>query len=167
MAVKTWVWVVGASVALVVVAFLALIGAGAYALVRQVQVADADPFKADRAFTEARDRFPEQKPLVEFEDEGWDSPRYNHDQNTGDHPPLEHMQVLVYNAREQRLTRLSIPFWLLRLGKDRTRIKVSPNQGQLDLDRLDLTVQDLERHGPGLIVDHTDPEGTRVLIWVQ
>jgi hypothetical protein len=35
----------------------------------------------------------------------------------------------------------------------------------MDLEDLRLTVEDLERYGPTLIVDHKAPDGDRVLVW--
>jgi hypothetical protein len=37
----------------------------------------------------------------------------------------------------------------------------------MDLEDLKLTVDDLERFGPILIVDHTGRDGDRVLVWTQ
>jgi len=37
----------------------------------------------------------------------------------------------------------------------------------MDLEDLKLTVEDLERLGPTLIVDHTMRNGERVLVWSQ
>jgi hypothetical protein len=33
--------------------------------------------------------------------------------------------------------------------------------------RLNLTADDLERRGPGLILDHKEASGERVLVWAQ
>ena len=41
------------------------------------------------------------------------------------------------------------------------------NGGQLELEDLKLTVEDLERFGPTLIVDHKSTGGERVLVWSQ
>ena len=35
----------------------------------------------------------------------------------------------------------------------------------MDLEDLRLSVEDLERYGPALIVDHKGKDGTRVLVW--
>ena len=37
----------------------------------------------------------------------------------------------------------------------------------MDLEDLKLTVEDLERFGPTLIVDHRSTSGERVLVWSQ
>ena len=39
------------------------------------------------------------------------------------------------------------------------------NGNRMDLEDLRLTVEDLERYGPSLIVDHLAPDGDRILVW--
>ena len=48
--------------------------------------------------------------------------------------------------------RVSIPFWLLRMKMGESAIDLNGNR--FDLEDLKLTVEDLERFGPTLIVDH-------------
>jgi hypothetical protein len=40
-------------------------------------------------------------------------------------------------------------------------------RGDLDLEDMKLTVEDLERYGPTLILDHKERGGDRVLVWSQ
>jgi len=61
--------------------------------------------------------------------------------------------------------RVEIPFWILRLKTRGTLVDVG--SGNIDLQKLRLTVDDLERFGPTLIVDHQDMNGSRVLLWSQ
>jgi hypothetical protein len=60
---------------------------------------------------------------------------------------------------------MDIPFWLLRLKMRGTRFDFGGNN--VDLAKLRITVEDLERYGPTLILDHKEPDGSRVLIWSQ
>jgi hypothetical protein len=60
---------------------------------------------------------------------------------------------------------VTLPFWLLRLKNRHASIDF--NGKQMDLEDLKLTVADLERYGPTLIIDQTSPDGTRVLVWSQ
>ena len=41
------------------------------------------------------------------------------------------------------------------------------NGRQMDLEDLKLTVEDLERFGPTLIVEQKSADGSRVLVWSQ
>jgi hypothetical protein len=45
--------------------------------------------------------------------------------------------------------------------------RIDFNGRRMDLDDLKLSVEDLERYGPTLIVDHTSEDGERVLVWSQ
>jgi hypothetical protein len=110
-----------------------------------------------------RDRFASQKPLIELDEDG-DFLRANTDRPAGDRRP-ESLNVMAVNPRDGRIVKVSIPFWLLRL-KAHGRIMVD-GRGNIDLEELHLTVEDLERYGPTLILDHKNEEGERVLVWSQ
>ena len=45
------------------------------------------------------------------------------------------------------------------------QIRIGVGTGDLNLRDLNLTVEDLERFGPTLILDHTGSKGERVLVW--
>ena len=64
------------------------------------------------------------------------------------------------------MVRVTIPFWLLRLKVGGTTIDLNRG-GKMDLEDLKLSVEDLERFGPTLIVDHSSRDGERVLVWSQ
>jgi hypothetical protein len=72
---------------------------------------------------------------------------------------------MAYDPGEKHVVRVNVPFWVLRLKMRGTRIDVGGND--VDLAKLRLTVEDLERFGPTLILDQKDGEGARVLIWSQ
>jgi hypothetical protein len=46
-------------------------------------------------------------------------------------------------------------------------IKISSNDETGEAMKLKITVEDLERRGPGLILDHKEASGERVLVWAQ
>ena len=76
----------------------------------------------------------------------------------------QYLWVLVFDYRDERLVKISLPFWLLRMG--RRKIDFGNDQG-FDLDRLNLDVKELERIGPAMVLDHRATSGERVLIWTQ
>ena len=63
------------------------------------------------------------------------------------------MRVLVYDAHEGRLVHVDLPFWLLRLVPSGRMSKVSGAGSEFSFESGHITVDDLERHGPGLILD--------------
>lgn len=64
---------------------------------------------------------------------------------------LQTLHALVYDPAASKLVRANIPFWLLRFSP-RGRINL-PAGVRLDSGSAHFTVKDLERHGPGLILD--------------
>jgi hypothetical protein len=76
----------------------------------------------------------------------------------------EQLYVLAFDPDDERIVKVTIPFWLLRL---KPRGTVDFNGGKLELEDLKLSVEDLERFGPTLIVDHKATSGERVLVWSQ
>lgn len=70
--------------------------------------------------------------------------------------------VLVWDQDERKIVRLSLPFWLLRLSPRGVDIDVN----KVDLRKLRLSVDDLERAGPGPLFVREDAE-SRVLVWTE
>ena len=81
-------------------------------------------------------------------------------------PSPESMHVMVWDPKEGRIVRVALPFWLLRLS-NRGSIHFSSERTNLSFEHLDLTVDDLAKYGPALVVDQEMPSGERVLIWTQ
>jgi hypothetical protein len=71
---------------------------------------------------------------------------------------------MAWDADDERIIRISVPFWLLRMGGQ--RIDVNDGQG-FDLKDLHLDVRDLERIGPVLVFDYRSASGERVLVWTK
>jgi hypothetical protein len=80
---------------------------------------------------------------------------------------LETLRVLAYDIHAEKLVRVSIPFWLLRLAPTRHVSFLSDTGIDFDSDRVRLTLDDLERRGPGLILDQADHRGSQVLVWTE
>lgn len=163
--VKTWVWVVIAIVALGILGIVAMAGVGLYFFTRHIETKDASPATAARDFEEVKGTFAGQKPLIELDARG-NFLRSNADRPS---PPNvrapEALHVLAYDPDDGRTVRISFPFWLLRMKMGGTSIDFGGNN--MDLEDLKISVEDLERFGPALIVDHASPSGERVLVWSQ
>ena len=163
--VRTWVWVVVGVVVVGILGIVAMAAASLYYVSRHVDTKAVSPAMASREFDEVRARFASQKPLIELDDRG-DLVRTNPDrpaQKTT--KALEQINVLAFDPDEGRIVRVSIPFWLLRLKVGGTTIDL--NHGRIDLEDLKMSVEDLERYGPTLIIDHSSRRGERVLVWSQ
>ncbi|MFQ5669105.1 MAG: hypothetical protein ACE5HD_01140 [Acidobacteriota bacterium] len=83
---------------------------------------------------------------------------------------LRTLHLLVWQPDSGRLLRIAFPFWFVRAKMTR-----SLNLGTLasalarDWKHLDLRVteDDLERRGPGLVLDQTRADGARILLWTE
>jgi hypothetical protein len=169
MAVKTWVWVVVALVGVVILGLIALVGAGAYFVAREFDARPASKATAQQQFEEARARFGDAKPVIEIDEEGRAIKTHiNPDQPPAPKSP-DVMVVMAWDPDEERVVRVRLPFWLLRLGShgEGGQIRLGSGGSRIDFERLHVSIGDLERLGPALILDHTSRRGERVLIWTQ
>lgn len=163
--VKTWVWVVVAIVVIGILGVIAMAGVGFYFFSQHVNTKVVSSASAAREFADISARFTGQKPLIELDDQGH-LLRANTDRAApAKAEPLEALHVLAYNPDDGRIVRISLPFWLLRMKMHGTTIDLDGNR--MDLEDLKLTVEDLERYGPTLVVDHKARNGERVLVWSQ
>ncbi len=163
--VKTWMWVVAAVVIVGILGLIATAGAGIYFFSNHIETSRESPAAAARAFDDVSSRFAAGKPLIELDTHG----RYlrsNTDRPTpADVKRPETLRVMAFEPDDGRVVRISIPFWLLRFKVRSGAINFSGNRVQLE--DLKLTVEDLERYGPALVVDHRSPSGERVVVWTE
>ena len=61
------------------------------------------------------------------------------------------------NPDRQRLVKVSLPFWVLKFGKQ----KIDIMEGGFDFQRLQLDVNELQRVGPILLFDYRSNGGER------
>ena len=164
---KTWISVLIASVIIVGILAAAAIGGTAFFIYRHVNTEFTKTENADQQFKEARARFAGQQPLIEF-DRG-DEPRLHREVIPASPSTvrLDTLRVLVYDTRARKLVNVSIPFWLLRLAPSNHFSFLNDNGVDFDSDRMHVTLEDIERRGPGLILDQTDRRGSLVLVWTE
>ncbi len=164
MARRTWIWVVLGVVIALTVGCLALLGTGVYFVSRTVDVSAAGPEAAAREFEAVRERFAGQAPLFQIEAGGRVSAEEFRRRAASYSGPLPAaLHVLVWNDREARLIRFNIPFWILRFSpRGRSSLRVD----DFELDRLDVSPEEIEQAGPALVLDHEE-SGARVIVWTE
>jgi hypothetical protein len=161
--IKTWVWVIASVVVIGIIGLVAMAGIGFYFVSQHIETKRATPATAAREFESVKAGFTGQKPLIELDSRG-DFRKAHTDRpvpayvNTPDH-----LHILAFDPSDGRIVRFSLPFWLLRMKTGDATIDLNGNR--MDLEDLRLSVDDLERFGPALIVDHQAPDGERVLVW--
>jgi hypothetical protein len=145
---------VAATLGLAVFAFLAS---------NAVTVERADESDAARRFLAARAAFGSALPMLEVEPSGRVVRRPSPPREGAGH--LERFRILVYQAQQRRLVQADAPFWFVSIKGPALQYAVRDTG--VDLDRLGVTAADLQRHGPGPILDETRQNGDRVLVWVE
>jgi hypothetical protein len=117
---------------------------------------------AESAFDEVRERYRDKVPLLEMD--GTVVSRRNPPANDTPRTSLTTLHVLAWDSREEQLARFELPFWLVRLKE--APIRFGTYATGLDDLRVSLTAGDIERYGPGIIID-VQRRGERAMIWVE
>lgn len=166
---KTWISIVVAVVIILGLLALTVVGGTAFFIYRHVDATFTSEMTAEQEFAAARARFEGQRPLIEIRRDT-DEPILHRDllkDAKMPEKPLESLRVLAYDDNAGKLVRVSIPFWLLRLFPSKNLSFLSGEGIDLDTHRIRLTMDDLERRGPGLLLDQKDRRGSHVLVWTE
>jgi hypothetical protein len=161
--VKPWVWIVVGVVVFGILGVIAMAAAGLWFVKSHIDIRTTTTAAVTSDFQSIRARFPNQKPLIELDEHGG-FVHANTDRPAGAQRP-ERLNFMAYDPRDDRVVRMDLPFWLLRLKMRGNRIDLG--NSNVDFAKLRITVEDLERFGPTLILDQKDLNGSRVLIWSQ
>jgi hypothetical protein len=164
---RRWVPIVFGVLILIGFLVIGVIVAGVVLFQQSVQTMTSSEADAEREFTIVRDKYSSRAPLLEMNN---GVPRY-----TGGTAPaasaqpvtLETLNVMVWDPREEELTRIALPFWLLRMKSD--PIRLSAYASGMDDDGVSLRPEDIERYGAGIVLDMTTttPTRARILVWTQ
>jgi hypothetical protein len=143
-----------------------VVGAGVWYFFNHIGIESASDESALKQFEEARKPFLHQAPLLAFTGRDVVVNREEIERSEPSDQHLESLNLLTWDPDEDQIVRVSIPFWVLRLKLD-GRVSLRSGSDRFDSEDIPLTVGDLERRGPGLVLDATDERGQRVLIWTQ
>jgi len=160
---RTWLWIILGFVGVCVLGMSIIAGAGVYFVSKHINVRATTSASALQTFETARARFTGQQPLIELDalDRAHEVRRIA-DLPTSDTKPTD-LHVLVWKASDNQLVNVSVPFWVLRLGRQ----KMDFSGADFNFDQLHINPADLERIGPALVLDYRRTSGERVLIWTQ
>ena len=115
-------------------------------------------------FEKIHQRFAGKPPLLEYKD---GRPQYVAERTKA--PPsqqqLQTLSVLVWNPREDELTSVNIPWWIVRMKSG--PIEFSSYASGFDDEGINIRPDDIEKYGPGIILEIPAPRGARVLLWAQ
>jgi len=160
---KTWLWILVGIVGFGVVCVIAIAGFGMYFVSNHVHAGPSTTAEAFKAFDDVRARFKNEKPVFELDNR--DQPRQirKFTEMPTSSTPADMAWILVWDPDRERMVKVSMPFWVLRLGRQ----KIDIANGGFDFQRLQLDVKELQRVGPVLLFDLRTGSGERVLVWTQ
>ena len=156
-------WIVLGVVGFVVLCVVAFAAFGIYFVSRNLDMTQATATEASESFESVRARFKDAPIFTVDADE-----RVTLSRPPPDTPPAERptqMHVMAYDRSDERIVRVTVPFWMLRMGRENIRLG-SGSGGDIDFERLRITAEELERYGPALLLDHAEGRN-RVLVWTQ
>ncbi len=157
-------WVVVGVCGIGLFGLILLAGAGLYFVTRHVSTEPSTSADAIRAFDAVKASFPNQKPLYELDNaERPTMTRAFSELPTSPEKP-EHLRMLAWDPHDERLIKIALPFWILRMNKGKMDLGTD---GNFELGHLDLDGAELERIGPALVFDYRGHDGARVLLWTQ
>ncbi len=168
MAMKKWVPIVAGIVIFVVIVGLGLVAGAVYLFTRQVGVqtmasatAGSEEFEKLRAALAGQTAFIEMPP-----EDGEGEPVVHRELATHPAGQITVVHVRVWAPRDRKLVRVDLPMWTLRLMGSKP-ITIQTGHGSFNGVSLKVTADDIDRRGPGLILDHSGRRGDRLLVWSE
>ena len=107
-------------------------------------------------------------PYIEISDTG--SVLVHRELEHHDPVALHTLHMLAWEPEGKRLLRVAFPYWFVRVKMSETfNLGTLTSALARDWEHLDLRVseQDLERRGPGIVLDNRLPDGKRLLLWTE
>ena len=149
-----------------VVVLLAILGLGSavWLFTTAIDVGQADAPGAAREFDRVRERFVGVQPVIAVRD--GDPVLLRRPPDAAPPVRLSSLRILAWDPDDEDLARIDLPFWFLRLKSG--PIDIGANHAPFgDGESLGLTVEELERFGPTLVLDHEGESGARVIVWTE
>ena len=167
MASRRWIPIALGCLLILIIGAGALVGSCAYVVRQQVRVQEqSSESDYEREATGVLQRFEGVPVLVEDGATGPSISRRALGVRRGRRAataPLSNLHVLVFARKERKLVRLTLPFWVLRMAPDG---RMDINVDNVDLDKVRLSIDDLESAGPGPLFLRKNDE-SRVLVWTE
>jgi hypothetical protein len=158
---RTWAKATLGGLAVVALAFAVLAGTGAYFVFRGMERRVSGEAEAVKEIDVVKTRFGQRSPLVEIVDPVRADIRINRPADAST-VKVDTVHIMNWKREDGELMRTAVPLWLLRFSS----VNVLSQLG-LAPEKFRLTVSDIERYGPGIIVDYGSPGASRLLMWVD
>ena len=158
---RTWVKATLGGVALIAVALVALGATGAYFVFRHMEKRAGSESEAVKAIDTVKARFGPRPPLVEIIDPQRAEIRINRPVEASA-SRVDTIHVINWKSDTAELSRADFPLWLMRFST----VNIASQLG-IAPENFRLTVSDVERYGPGILVDYGSQGAFRLLVWVD
>jgi hypothetical protein len=123
---------------------------------------------AEAEFQRMRARFADHRPLLDMHER---RPATGGAPQTG--RPLRSFHTMIFDTRGgERLVRITVPYRFARLFSRGAGFRwlgqlTFLDDTEFDPEPIQLSLAQVERHGPGLIVDYRHPSGGQFIAWVE
>lgn len=167
MANKKGLWIALGTCGFLVFAGVAFVGVIVFVVVRHLEIRPVSTVSAEQEYSRLHDRFAGRQALIEIDRDNPGRIRIHRPVEKQSPAEISTLHLFAWNHRDGKIVRLDLPFWLLRLQPHSGSVHWNWSGDELDLDNLRVTVEDLERHGPGLVLDFEGRHGERLLVWSE
>jgi hypothetical protein len=158
---RTWVKATIGGVVLIAVAVAALAATSAYFVLRHMEKRTAAEAEAVQAIDAVKARFGQRPPLLEIVDPRSVDIRINRPVEPSS-SRVDTIHVINWKGETGELSSTDVPLWLMRFST----VNIASHLG-IAPARFRLTVADIQRYGPGIVVDYGSQKEFRVFVWVD
>jgi hypothetical protein len=165
MTLRKWIPIIVGIVIFVMVVGIGLIAGLVYVVTNQVKVETVSASGGQEEFDRLLSGMAGQKPFIELPASDSDGEVVvHHEMATGNTGSITTLHVRVWSPRERKLVNIDLPFWMMRLTGNRP---IELNAGSLRHVSLTVTPEEIDRRGPGLVLNWTGRRGERLVVWSE
>jgi len=168
---KNWLLIGCGGAIFLVMAGIAVVGGFGYYIYQQVgmHATFVKHEDAARQLDAVRSKFAGQSPKITVKQTADGKPDLDLAKPVAAPIQLTSLHISAYDPSDNKLVEMTIPFWLLRMMPEGGNMNVDGKEvlNHLSTPSGKLTAKDIEALGPGLLVDDTRPDGTRVIVWSE
>ncbi len=169
MAGRKWIPIVVGIVIFVIIVGLGLVATFAYLVSRQVGVQQLSSSSGQAEFDKLRAPFAGQQAFIELPaEDSDDAPVVHRELETHPTGGVKTVHLRIWAPRDGKLVRVDLPMWTLRLmGSKPIELHTGDRSFGSGGVSLHVTAEEVDRRGPGLLMDYTGRRGERLLVWSE
>jgi hypothetical protein len=151
---KQGLWIALGGCGVLLLAGAVFVGAIVITVVRHLEIRPVSTASAGQEYDRLRSRFAGQIPLLEIDRDNIARIRVNRPPEHGSRGEISTLHIFAWKR-------------LVRLHGNTHHVRWNWGGEDYPFENVELSVEDIERHGPGLILDFEDRRGERVLVWTE